>query len=70
MAAMEGTPSLAERRIPWTRLVLACAWCKRMLDDEGVWRAARPLLRREALTHGICPDCLEKHSPSDPRDRG
>jgi hypothetical protein len=66
MAAIEGTLSLAERRIPWTNLVLACAWCKRMPDDEGVWRAARPLLPGEAVTHGICSDCLDEHSPGDP----
>jgi hypothetical protein len=68
MAAIEGTLRLDEKRLPWKKLVLACAWCKRMLDDEGVWRTARPLLPGEALTHGICPDCLDKQSSGDPRD--
>lgn len=70
MAVIEETLSLDEKRIPWTRLVLACAWCKRMFDDEGVWRPAGPLRPGEAVTHGICGDCLEKHSPGDPRDGG
>lgn len=64
----EGTLSLAEKPIPWTRLVLVCAWCKRTLDAAGVWRAAPPLRPGEAATHGICGDCLEKHSPGDPAD--
>jgi hypothetical protein len=68
MAAIEGTLHLAEKRLPWKKLVLACAWCKRMLDDQGVWRPARALLPGEAVTHGICPDCLDKESPGDPLD--
>ena len=69
MAAIEGMLRLAEKRVPWTKLVLVCAWCKRMLDDKGVWRPARPLLPGEALTHGICPDCLEEQS-GNPLDGG
>jgi hypothetical protein len=68
VVVIEGTLRLAQKRIPWTRLVLACAWCKRMLDDEGVWRTAGTLHPGEAITHGICGDCLDEHSPSDPPD--
>ena len=59
-AIIERTSSLTERRIPWTKLVLECAWCRRMLDDERAWRRAWPLLPGEALTHGICPDCARQ----------
>lgn len=34
-----------------------CAWCKKITgqteDDE------------EGITHGICPDCLERHFPAE-----
>ena len=64
---IEGTLRLAKKRLPWKKLILACAWCNRMLDDEGVWRTARPLLPGEALTHGICPDCLDQNPSGNPR---
>jgi len=53
-------------------LLPVCAWCKRVRDDQGVWIEVDVRLRSEAeFTHGICPECLEKHLSSrinDARD--
>jgi len=48
-----------------SKLVLVCAWCKRMPDGGGTWREGRRLAPGEEPTHGICPDCLEKQSDGD-----
>ncbi len=43
-----------------------CAWCHRV-DCKGDWVRFEKLLERgldTTTTHGICPDCLEKHAES------
>ena len=43
-----------------------CAWCHRV-DSKGEWMRFEKFLERgfdTAATHGICPDCLEKHAES------
>jgi hypothetical protein len=43
-------------------LLPVCAWCQRIRDDAGQWQPVeRYVERRRSVTHGICPDCLEKH---------
>jgi len=42
-------------------LIPICAWCKRIKDDEGYWRAVEEYLVRHPtarFTHGMCPDCV------------
>ena len=46
-------------------LLPVCAWCKRVRDEQGVWIEVDVRLRSEAeFTHGICPECQEKHLSS------
>jgi GAF domain-containing protein len=47
-------------------LLPICAWCKRIRDDQGYWSQVEAYFHTHAgadFTHGICPDCLEKHRP-------
>jgi hypothetical protein len=37
-----------------------CAWCKKVRDEQGYWKAVELYLseRSEArFTHGLCPSC-------------
>lgn len=53
--------SLAEVRA-LRELLPVCAWCQRIRDDAGQWQPVQEYVeQRTAVTHGICPDCLEKH---------
>jgi hypothetical protein len=45
-------------------LLTVCAWCKRLRNNRGRWRAAKAYFRMHSeaeFTHGICPECQEKH---------
>jgi len=45
-------------------LLPICAWCKRIRDDDGNWQQIESYIsvHSEAdFTHGICPDCAQKH---------
>jgi signal transduction histidine kinase len=47
-------------------LVPMCAWCKKIRDDRGYWEKVETYIEkstRAAITHGICPDCLQKIYP-------
>lgn len=47
-------------------LLPVCAWCKRVRDDEGYWDQVEAYLHKYTgidITHGICPECLEKMRP-------
>jgi CheY-like chemotaxis protein len=40
-----------------------CSWCKRIRNDRGYWDSVEKYLSdnlHTELTHGICPDCLQK----------
>ena len=39
--------------------VRQCAWCRRVMDDDGDFRLPSGRKLRWA-THGICPDCKER----------
>jgi DNA-binding response OmpR family regulator len=48
-------------------LLPICAYCKRIRDDKNYWQQIEKYLgeRSEAqFSHGICPECLERHLPS------
>lgn len=55
------------REIEQLRAILpVCAWCKRIRDDEGAWNDVAhyvALHAGRAVTHGICPQCLESQFP-------
>ncbi|RKX27104.1 MAG: response regulator [Candidatus Zixiibacteriota bacterium] len=41
-----------------------CAWCKKIRDGEDYWNNVEDYLLAHSevdFSHGICPDCLEKH---------
>ncbi|MEO6033658.1 MAG: hypothetical protein ABIQ35_00225 [Verrucomicrobiota bacterium] len=43
-----------------------CAWCRR-IDSKGEWMVTEKFLAQgldTTTTHGICPDCLVKHTES------
>lgn len=43
-------------------LLPVCAWCRKVRDDQGLWRGVEGYLRAKGtrLTHGICPKCQEE----------
>jgi ligand-binding sensor domain-containing protein len=52
-------------------LLPICAWCRKVRDDKGYWQQIESYLRDHSdaeFSHGICPDCLDKHFPGG-RDR-
>jgi hypothetical protein len=50
-----------------------CAYCKNIRDDDGQWHQLELYImsRSEAkFSHGICPECREKHFPTPRAFRG
>ena len=50
-------------------LLPICAWCRRIRDDKGYWDRLEPFIiaNSEAqITHGMCPDCFQRHLEEDP----
>ena len=49
-------------------LIVACAWCRRVAFDDSWQRAPRVALAaiddQLTLSHGICPSCIARISPS------
>lgn len=44
-------------------VVVACAWCGRVRAASGGWEAAAiPDPRSPNVTHGICPECLNRET--------
>lgn len=49
-----------------TGLLPICCHCKKVRDDKGYWNEIEKYLKKHSkaeLTHGICPDCLDKLYP-------
>jgi PleD family two-component response regulator len=47
-------------------LIPICSYCHKIRDDKGYWAEVEEYLRRNSearLSHGICPDCIQKHFP-------
>ena len=45
-------------------LLPICASCKKIRDDKGYWNQIEAYIRDHSeaqFSHGICPDCAEKH---------
>lgn len=52
-------------------LIPLCAWCKKIRDDRGYWQRLEDYLLANTaavLTHGMCPECLEKELAALPRE--
>ena len=53
-------------------LLPICCHCKAIRDDENYWQRVEDYIKKSSLsefTHGICPDCLEKHHSMPHGDR-
>jgi CheY-like chemotaxis protein len=47
-------------------LIPMCASCKKIRDDQGFWQQVEAYLMSHSeaeFSHGLCPECLEKHYP-------
>lgn len=47
-------------------LLPICSHCKKIRDDQGQWHTVEVFVQARAdvdFSHGICPDCLNKHYP-------
>jgi CheY-like chemotaxis protein len=47
-------------------LLPICASCKKIREDTGYWKKIEQYITEHsgaAFSHGICPDCIEKHYP-------
>lgn len=47
-------------------LLPLCAFCKKIRDDEGYWHNLETYIPSKTdaqFSHGVCPDCLQKHYP-------
>jgi hypothetical protein len=45
-------------------IVPICSFCKKIRDDKGFWNQVEAYVSQHTeaeFSHGICPDCLEKH---------
>ncbi|NOX25304.1 MAG: response regulator [Deltaproteobacteria bacterium] len=43
-----------------------CSFCKRICSDNGEWQKIESYICQHSeanFSHGVCPDCLEKHYP-------
>jgi DNA-binding NarL/FixJ family response regulator len=51
-------------------LLSTCAWCKRVADEEG-WHQLEHYVKKHSeadFSHGICPECMERHLQGLDRD--
>jgi len=47
-------------------LLPICSYCKKIRDDQGYWSQLEAFITEHseaAFSHGICPDCMQKHFP-------
>lgn len=47
-------------------LLPICSHCKKIRDDQGYWKRIEEYVSKHSeaeFSHGICPQCLEKHYP-------
>jgi len=47
-------------------LLPICSYCHKIRDDEGLWNRIESYLEQRtdvSFSHGICPDCRDKHFP-------
>lgn len=58
-----------ERALTDLKEILAiCAVCRRIRDEDQAWRQLEDFAGRRwaaLFSHGICPECFEKHYPED-----
>ena len=45
-------------------IIPICCYCKKIRDDDGYWENVADYISKHSeaeFSHGICPDCMEKH---------
>jgi hypothetical protein len=45
------------------RLVIICAWCRKIRHSEGVWHEPQTDLQAHGgvrFSHGVCPECADR----------
>ena len=70
---------VAERIVEFTHqirqlkeLIPICMYCKKIRDDSNYWQAVESYIAHHtgsSFSHGICPDCFEKHVRMIPSER-
>jgi two-component system cell cycle response regulator len=51
-------------------LLPICSYCKKIRDDKDYWQSVEGYISQHTdahFSHGICPECTEKHIPADIR---
>ena len=50
-------------------LIPICAWCgKKIRDEKGNWKRTEEYIKERStaeFTHGMCPECYNKHFPEE-----
>lgn len=47
-------------------IIPICSYCKHIRNDEGLWNQLEEYISKHSdakFSHGICPDCAQKHYP-------
>ena len=47
-------------------LIPICSYCKKIRNDQGYWQQIEAYIQEHSgaqFSHGLCPECLEKHYP-------
>jgi len=47
-------------------IIPICSYCKQIRDDKGYWEQVEVYIHKHSqadISHGLCPDCAEKHYP-------
>ena len=70
---------VAERIVEFTHqirqlkeLIPICMYCKKVRDDSNYWQAVESYIAHytgSSFSHGICPECFEKHVRMLPSER-
>ena len=70
---------VAERIVEFTQqirqlkeLIPICMYCKKVRDDSNYWQAVESYIAHHtgsSFSHGICPECFEKHVRMLPSER-
>lgn len=70
---------VAERIVEFTHqirqlkeLIPICMYCKKIRDDSNYWQAVESYIAHHtgsSFSHGICPECFEKHVRMLPTER-
>lgn len=64
LRAAERMLGLREELLALEGLLSVCSYCKRIRNAEGAWGSLERYIERRSkaeFSHGVCPDCYDKH---------